>query len=451
MEKELPKEVVSTFTSKFQFRNLAPYYVALGMVFLADGNYDDVLVQNRNASLIMEMMDAQVPVKEFTRTTASGKKVTEEAPLYSVNFTDSMMNEIKAYYNSLVVSKVHENRMAKVKKFLEDFQPTISLGDALYRTSFYLISNENNLAKSTNLLIKFVKGIFDNSRANNMLVDSAIMIGGQGKSTIQKGLLQAAEEVGLGTSMCHLPTFNDGVQDVFVKNEICIDDETHFVGIDLDSLNKILDKSEITIKGKYVKEWSAKSVANILVGTNFLPNDINSRRYSVRMVDENFRLDANYGRWDIPGELGDDFGGSYNSVVEWVKEGWLNLFYYCNKYNVPAVPYKEVAFDYGLQYKIKKACNAQGHNDSNIHDMVRMFEQLEGDKFDYKTKSTLKNKLYILANQLKLDVVERHKNMESIYDWTKALEIDENFDKDSLEKTYCFFHSDRFSLDDSTK
>lgn len=443
-------KVKVSFSSENEFRLLAPYHVALGTVIALKGKYDNSYEKRKHYAEIMDLMKDNVPVEEFKKVAKNGKVTSETSPKYNVHFTDRMIDEVDARYNELSVSRMHKTRMAKVKEYISNFKPTISLGDALYRVSFYLICNESNLAASTKHLTSFVRSMFEENRANNMLVDSAIMIGGQGKSTVQKGLLRAAQEVGMGAAMCHLPSIHDGVQDVFVKNEICIDDETHFSALDLDSLNKILDKSEVTIKGKYIKEWQAKSIANIFVGTNFLPQDVNVRRYAIRMVDENFKLGEHYGDWDVPGIPGDTFGDSYEQVVEWCKEGWMHLFYYCTKYVVPEIPYKEVGFDYGLQYKIKKACNEQGSNECDIVHMVRLIEAVEGEKFDYKTKSTLKNRLYQLANNLKLDIVERHKSMESIYDWTKALEIDETFEN-TLEKTYCFFHSDRFKLNDAGK
>lgn len=438
-------QVQLSFESESHFRMLAPYHVALGAVIASKGKYDNSLLKKQYFADVMDLMKEHVPIEEFKKTNRFGKVTTETCPKYRANFTEKMLDEIEAQYNTLSVSRMHKTRMDKVSEYLSHFKPTMPLGDALYSVSFYLICNENNLAKSTNMLVSFVRSMFEENRANNMLVDSAIMIGGQGKSTVQKGLLLAAQEAGLGAAMCHLPSVHDGVQDVFVKHEICIDDETHFNGLDLDSLNKILDKSEVTIKGKYIKEWSAKSIANVLVGTNFLPQDVNSRRYSVRMVDENFKLNEHYGEWDIPGKRGDEFGDSYEQVVEWCKNGWLHLFYYCTKYVVPKIPYKETGFDYSLQYKIRKACNEQGHNEADIAHMIKLFEAIEGEKLDYRVKGAMKTRLYALASNLKLDIVERHKSTESVYDWTKALEIDETFEN-TLERTYCFFHNDRFNI-----
>lgn len=428
------------FESQNQFRMLAPESVAKGVLSLCK-NRDDEHEQKQHAANMMDLIAANVPKRTQDNTTRSGKRTVQEVPLYNAYFTEAMIKEAQAIYKELYAASSHSDRMQKVKEFLLNFKPTISLGDALYRLSFYLIPNYNNLAKSTNCLVAFAKNILLDTR-NNMLVDSALMLGGQGKSTVQTGLRKATEMMGFGCAMCHLPTVQDGVQDVFVNNEICIDDESHFEKLDLDSLNKILDKSTVTIKGKYIKEWSARSVANILVGTNFLPTDVNSRRYSVRMVDENFKLEQNFGKWSIPGVEGDIYGNSYNEAVEWTTEGWLNLFYYCNKYNIPEQRYKETSFDYGLLYQLKRALENQGTNISNINDLVKSIEQVSGDVFNWKVKQSFKNKLFMLATQLKLEVVgERKHNMYNTYDWTNALDIDETFPTDPLEKIYCYYNN----------
>lgn len=434
---ELSKVLVA-FESQNQFRMLAPESVAKGVLILCE-NRDDEHERKQHTANMMDLIASNVPKRVVENVARSGKKVTTEVPLYNPFFTESMIREAEAIYKELVAASSHKLRMEKVKEFLANYKPEISLGEALYRLSFYLIPNHNNLAKSTNHLIAFAKGILLDIR-NNMLVDSALLLGGQGKSTVQTGFRRAAEMMGFSTAMCHLPTVQDGVQDVFVKSEICIDDESHFEKLDLDSLNKILDKSTITIKGKYIKEWSARSVANILVGTNFLPTDVNARRYSVRMVDENFKLEQNFGRWDIPGKLGDVFGDSYDKVVEWTTEGWLALFYYCNNYDIKEQSFKETSFDYSLLYQLRKALDNQGTNISNISDLVRSIEQISGDVFNWKVKQTYKNKLFMLANQLKLEVVgERRHNIYNTYDWTAALEIDEEFPADSLERVYCYY------------
>ena len=437
--------IETCFETRNDFRMLAPWSVARGMLALGDGT-ESVIKQKEHAAAMMNLIEKNVPEATYNQTSRNGKVTTVSAPKYKAIFTDTMIKEAEAYYNTLSVERAHKKRMENVRKYFETFKPTISLGEALYRLSFYLISNKNNLAKSTNNLISFAKKLLL-EQPNNMLVDSAIMIGGQGKSTIQQGLISAVRKMGMSSSMCHLPSVQDGVQEAFVRNEVCVDDETTFQKLDIDSLNKILDKSDVTIKGKYVKEWQAKSISNVLVGTNFLPSDVNTRRYSIRMVDENFRLPANYGRWTIPGKMGDEFGDSYDLVKEWVEEGWLHLFYYCNKYEIPKCDFEEVAFDYNLQYRIKKAFDAMDSQTpvASIDDLIKLMEQAEGDKIDYRTKYSLKGKLYILANQLKLNITEKHKNMFSIYDWSKAMEIDEtDLDVDTLERVYCFFHSDRF-------
>lgn len=447
MNKDLFDNIKVSFETQNQFRMLAPESVAKGMLALCE-NEDDELEQKQHAANMMDLILENIPTKTTENVNRLGKRTTTTTPLYNAYFTEAMIKEINARYKELSVSKAHEKRMEAAKNYLLNFKPTISLGEALYRLSFYLICNRNNLAKSTNCLISFTKRMLL-GKQNNMLVDSAILLGGQGKSTVQAGLRKAAEIIGFNATMCHLPSVQDGVQDVFVRNEVCIDDESHFERIDYDSLNKILDKSTITIKGKYIKEWSAKSIANILVGTNFLPTDVNARRYSIRMVDENFKLEQNYGSWTIPGNASDTFGNSYEQVVEWTTEGWLNLFYYCNKYDIKEQSYKETSFDYGLLYRIKKALNEQGSNIANISDMLKYFEQLEGTAFDWRTKTNYKNKLFMLANQLKLEVIgEKKRNMFNTYDWTAAMNIDDSTPEDPLERIYCYFHNNEdFKID----
>ena len=357
-----------------------------------------------------------------------------------------MIKEIDADYKSLCVDRAHDKRMLQALEFLKAFQPTMSLGEALYRLSFYLIPNAENLKKSTNNLISFVKKMLLN-QANNMLVDSAILLGGQGKSTVQKGLINAISTIGLKATMCHLPSLANGTQECFLENEVCIDDETTFKGIDYDSLNKVLDKSIINIKGKYIKEWQGHSIANVFVGTNFLPNDVNARRYSIRMVDENFKLIDNFGNWGIPGVKEDSFGDSYDKVVEWTTEAWINLIWYCNNYDIKPLPYKEIGFDYGLQYKIKKACDVTGTSEFTIDELSKTIQSIEDEQADYKSRQMLKNNLFILANRLKLEKVDEHRNLYSTYDWADATEFDEALSKDQpLEFIKNFFDSDLFKI-----
>lgn len=435
---KLPDNIKVVFETQNQFRMLAPESVAQGMLLLCEDESNELELKKLAANM-MDLIAENVPMRTADSVTRLGRKTTVQTPAYNAFFSESMIRDINARFKELSVSKAHRKRFEEVKNYMLNFKPTISLGEALFRLSYYLIPDTNNLAKSTNNLIAFTERIFQDVQ-NNMLVDSAILLGGQGKSTVQAGLRRAAEEIGFATSNCQLPSYRDGVQECFVRNEICIDEDSKFDKIDYESLNKILDKSTITIKGKYIKEWSAKSVANILVGTNYLPQDVNARRYAIRMVDETFRLEENFGKWTIPGKLG---GGqaSYDDVVDWTTEGWLNLFYYCNKYKIRKQAYKEMSFDYGLLYRIQKALNEQGNNVASISDMLKFFEQTEGDKLDWKMKQTFKNKLYMLANQLKLEVVgERKKNMYNTYDWTAALEINDKPLDDPLEKVYCYFH-----------
>lgn len=438
-EKEI-ENVRVVFDTVNQFQMLAPTSVAQGVLALCEDE-NNTYRQKEIAADMMDLICNSVPRKTTETTTKTGKKTVTEVPAYNPVFTNEMKKEFEAKYKELLVSKAHEKRLGIVKEFFSTYKPTISLADALYRLSFYLIPNKNNLAKSTNNLISFVKKMFL-GQANNLLVDAAILIGGQGKSTIQQGLIRAAQEIGFSSSMCHLPTIQDGVQDVFVKNEVCVDDECRFAKMDYDSLNKILDKSTITIKGKYIKEWQAKSIANILVGTNSMPTDVNARRYSIRMVDENFKLNENYGRWDIPGTAGDNFGSSYEQVVDWTTEGWLNLFYYCNKYDIKEQAYKEMSFDYSILYKIQKALKDQSTNVATISEMIKYLESVEGDSFNFPTRQAYRDKLFILATQLKLDIVgDRKRNMYNTYDWTPALEIDEAIPTDPLETIHCYFHN----------
>ena len=436
---KLPDTIKVSFETQNQFRMLAPESVAQGMLLLCE-NEDDELELKKHAANMMDLIQESVPTRTTDAVNRLGKKTTTTTPAYNAFFSESMIKDINARFKELAVSKAHKKRFEIVKENLLNFKPTISLGEALYRLSFYLIPNDNNLAKSTNNLIAFTERIFQDTQ-NNMLVDSAMLLGGQGKSTVQNGLRRAAERIGFATAACQLPTYRDGVQEAFVRNEICIDEDSKFEKIDYESLNKILDKSTITIKGKYIKEWSARSIANLLVGTNFLPTDVNARRYAIRMADENFKLEENFGKWEIPGKLG---GGqtSYDAVVDWTTEGWLNLFYYCNKYRIKRQTYQETSFDYGLLYRIKKALNEQGSNVASISDMIKFFEQVEGDRLDWRLRQSFKNKLYMLANQLKLEVVgERKKNMYNTYDWTAALEIDDKPLDDPLERVYCYFHN----------
>lgn len=448
MENKDLEQIQVVFETPNQFRMLAPRSVAEGMVVLAQGNFDDDKLNSKHAAEMMDLVINKIPCTETT-TTKGGKTTTVSYPAYTASFSDTMIKEIDAHYKALSVGKSHDLRMQRVKVALDSFKPTLSYGEAAYRVSYYLISNENNLAKSTNCLVSFIKKMLLN-QANNMLVDSAILVGGQGKSTVQKGLLNAAEYFGFNAGMCHLPSISGGVQEAFVRNEVCVDDETTFHGVDLDSLNKVLDKSIVTIKGKYIKEWSAKSTANVFVGTNYLPTDLNIRRYSIRMVDENFKLFESFGRCGIPGKRADSFGDSYDKVVEWVTEGWKNLFWYCNNYDIQDLPFTEVGFDYGLQYRVKKAVNFAGDSKMTIAQVIKNMEGAEEDTFDSKTKASLKNSLYILASKMQLPKTVARKNVFSEYDWKLACDIDETdlANRDTLDEVYDFFHNaDRFSLD----
>ena len=399
-----------SFESVNQFRLLAPHSVAKGMLILAEkeGNGFDNDIQNKkNAAKMMDIIANHVPNDAIETTNAQGNRITKEFPMYKAIFTEAMIKEIDADYKSLCVDRAHDKRMLQALEYLKAFQPTMSLGEALYRLSFYLIPNSENLKKSTNNLISFVKKMLLN-QANNMLVDSAILLGGQGKSTVQKGLINAINTIGLKATMC---------------------------------------KSIINIKGKYIKEWQGHSIANVFVGTNFLPNDVNARRYSIRMVDENFKLIDNFGNWGIPGVKEDSFGDSYDKVVEWTTEAWINLIWYCNNYDIKPLPYKEIGFDYGLQYKIKKACDVTGTSEFTIDELSKTIQSIEDEQADYKSRQMLKNNLFILANRLKLEKVDEHRNLYSTYDWADATEFDEALSKDQpLEFIKNFFDSDLFKI-----
>jgi len=422
-----------------QFRILAPKSVAQGMLALVedDEDFDEL---DRVKADMMDLIAEHVPMRTIETGSANGKRITQ-VPAYSARFSEQMIRDIDARYKELSVSRAHQRRMANAKEYLLNFKPTISLAEALFRLSFYLIPNKNNLAKSTNNLINFTKRIFEDAQ-NNILVDSAILLGGQGKSTVQTGLKNAIKTIGLSASSCLLPSVTDGVSEVFVKNELCVDEDSKWERINYEILNKIADKQQITIKGKYIKEWNARSIANIFVGTNFLPTDVNDRRYSIRMVDETFKLEDNFGKWTIPGEVG-SLSTSYALVVDWTTEAWLNLFYYCNKYALKPLEYKEQSFDYNLLYRIKRALSTKDTNVATISEMVSYFEQSDGGEiYNSSTKYTLRNKLFMLAHQLKLAVVgEPKKNMYNTYDWTDALNIDDKSPENPLEFVHCFFYN----------
>lgn len=437
------EKIEVSFDSINNFRLMAPYSVAKGMTFLADGEFDNEIKNKKNEAKMMDLIIEKVPLITETKT-IKGRQVEISYPAYKPVFTEAMLKEIDSYYKEFVVGRAHELRMDKVKEYLNNFKPTISLGEALYRVSFYLIANPNNLAKSTNLTIHFVKKMLL-GQANNLLVDSALLLGGQGKSTVQKGLIQAAEEIGLNASMCRLPSLRGGTSETYVRNEVCVDDENNFKDIDFDSLNKVLDKSTITIKGKYIKEWTAKSIANIFVGTNYLPTDVNARRYSVRMVDEAFKLVENFGKCEIPGREGDLFGNSYDDVIAWTTEGWKNIFYYCNKYDIKDQEFEEVNFDYGLQYKVAEALRESGVSVSNIHNLVNLIEKTQGVTFDYKSKQHMVDQLFMLANRVNLPKVEPHKSVYSVYDWSSLSKIDDTIQDNSLEMVWHWFgNKERF-------
>lgn len=447
MNTEEFNNIRTVFDTQNQFRMLAPESVAKGVLQMCkDENNEQE--QRQCAANMMDLIQESVPKRLMENVSKSGKKTSVETPLYNAFFSEAMIKEIWARYKEISVTTAHQKRMEKLKEFMSTYKPTISLGEALYRLSFYLIPSFNNLAKSTNCLINFARRILLDTQ-NNILVDSAIMIGGQGKSTVQTGLKRAVEKMGLSSSSCQLPTIRDGVSEVFVRNEVCVDEDSKFVGIDDEALNKIADKQQITIRGKYIKEWSARSVASVFVGTNFLPNDVNDRRYSVRMVDENFKLEQNFGKWDIPGIEG-NLELSYPQVVDWTEEGWLNLFYYVNKYEIKKQSYVETSYDYSLLYQVRKALDAQGCNVADIGSLAKMIEQSSGEIFDWKTRQSYKNKLFKLANQLKLEIQgERKHNIYNTYDWTKALEIDEAIVENPLERIYCYFHNnDDFKIKD---
>lgn len=440
------KKVEISFDTINNFRLRAPHAVAKGMTILAEGDFENDLKNKVNEAKMMDLIASNVPMVTDSRM-IKGKRVDISSPAYNPVYTEAMLKEIEAEYKKLIVERAHELRLKNVKAFLDDFKPTISLGAALYRVSFYLISNPSNLSKSTNLTISFVKKMLL-GQANNLLVDSAMLLGGQGKSTVQKGLMQAAERMGFNASMCHLPSLRGGTSEIFVNNELCVDDENNFKDIDFDSLNKVLDKSIITIKGKYIKEWSAKSISNILVGTNYLPTDVNARRYSVRMVDEAFKLIENFGRCEIPGTPGDQYGNSYDDVIEWTTEAWLHLFYYCNKYDLPELEYEEMNFDYGLQYKISEALRQSNQSNCNIRTLIQQMELVEGTTFDYKTKQRLTDQLFMLANRVNLPKTEAHKSVYSVYDWSSLIQLDDTSnDVDTLEMVWGFFNNkERFPV-----
>ena len=134
-------------------------------------------------------------------------------------------------------------------------------------------------------------------------------------------------------------------------------------------------------------------------------------------------------------------------VVEWTTEAWINLIWYCNNYDIKPLPYKEIGFDYGLQYKIKKACDVTGTSEFTIDELSKTIQSIEDEQADYKSRQMLKNNLFILANRLKLEKVDEHRNLYSTYDWADATEFDEALSKDQpLEFIKNFFDSDLFKI-----
>ena len=438
MTLELSKDDLNfNFQSENEFRVLAPTAVAQGMLKLClDPN--NTLLYGKSKAYMMDKAQESIPKQDITKPGPRGSTVTASVPLFYGKFTEPMQKEIDAKYKELCTGVLHEKREKSVKEFLKNYKPTIPFNEALYRLSFYLVPNKNNLKSSTRNLISWVKGCLQ-GRANGMLVDSALLIGGQGKSTLQNGLIRAVKKMGFAATKGRLPSYKDGTQDIYVSSEFVIDDEAEFNNLDIPSLNKILDKSVTTIRGKYVKEWSAPSIANVFVGTNYLPKDINARRYNVRAVSEDFKLTENFGRWKIPGITGDLYGDSYNKVVDWVTEGWINLFYYCNNYKAPELTFEEKSFDYEILYRIKKATENSGTNLHTIASLVRAVEVAEDNTLDCRARESLKARLYALANQLDLEKTDKRKGAYSTYDWTKALEIDETFPEDPLEMVFTYF------------
>ena len=60
-----------------------------------------------------------------------------------------------------------------------------------------------------------------------------------------------------------------------------------------------------------------------------------------------------------------------------------------------------------------------------------------------------KNNLFILANRLKLEKIDNHRNLYSTYDWSAATEFDEALSNSNpLEFIKSFFESDLFSVGD---
>lgn len=419
--------ITVVFENYAMFRSLAPRSVAEILVYYnIDRNIDNGALYDIGLGRAINVLEESVP------------RVAGGAPLYKSFFTDAMRNEVLSIYNTLWVKQAHSKRIKIAKSYLKSFNPTITLNEALYRLSFYLIPDDNNLAKSTKLLIDFASKILKD-RPNNILVDSAINFGGQGKSLVQDGLVSAIEQIGLSGGYCDLPTYGNGVQAAFAHNEVCVVTDTKFSRLDDEAINNISDKKQITIKGKYVKEWQAKSIANILIGTNFLPVDLNRRRYSVRMLDNTFLLEDHYGNFDIP--------NTFEEVFAWVKEAWLNLIYYTYTYDLTSLSYQEKSFDYNLLGRIQQVLEDSPEKLGifSVDGMIKAFETLDDRKFDNNTFQYYKFNLGSLVRQLKLKpVATKSKRKLSFYyvdyDWNSVIDIAEDDEtKNGLEYVYNWF------------
>lgn len=209
----------------------------------------------------------------------------EETPNFNVEFTTAWRDRIKAgvqEYRTIIKKEISKKAFDTLTSNIL-YNDLTRMGHSLYMTGgFYLYPVENNLKSSTKHLLCWIR-MMSYNRPNSILCDIAKNSGGQGKSTVHNALIDACSELSISASKGqYLP--NGQTCPVYADSLIVNIEDTNWYGCRYEDLNNLADKSLFTVKGKYVKEYTTSSIANIVVSANHRPADSNQRRYAIREV-----------------------------------------------------------------------------------------------------------------------------------------------------------------------
>lgn len=239
-------------------------------------------------------------------------------PKFEKSLSEAMISVCESKIKELQANNELTSQYKLFEAFIdENNKPKISKNEALKRCLFLSKTDEDSLNNHIACLMKYFSSL---RKTNGMLLLQGYIIGEQGKGTWMESLRQACNRIGLN--------FSDsaGITDKKVDPKV---GSSFFMAIPeydgnyFPEMNDVMDKNNVTIKGKYVKEYQVKSIANLVGGTNTEVKDPNGRRYYTIKCDTTRTIHDNFGVCDFP----EDFTG----IERWVSEGIEALIWYANQ------------------------------------------------------------------------------------------------------------------------